>query len=62
MGIYTYECLTCGKIEDRLVKYEESEKMQQCDCRPELSMVKKQSYGTYGLNFKGKWYKTTKSY
>lgn len=60
--LYTYECLSCGKVEDRLIRLAEADNMQQCDCRPELSMRRIFQPGTVGLNFKGKWYKTTKSY
>lgn len=62
MPIMTYECLTCGKKEDRLVKLSETNNMQFCSCRKELSMRKIDSFGVPGLQFKGNWYKTTGNY
>lgn len=57
-----YKCLTCGKEEDRLVKREDADKMQQCDCRKELSMIRQHEISATGLQFKGKWHKTTGTY
>jgi putative FmdB family regulatory protein len=62
MPIYTYECLSCGKKEDKLVKREDVDHLQFCTCRPELSMRKIDSFGASVLNFKGRWFKTTGGY
>lgn len=62
MPIFTYECLTCGKREDKLVKREEAENMQQCSCQVPFSMRKVDSFSPSLLKFKGNWHKTTGSY
>lgn len=62
MPIFDYVCLTCGKEEEFLVKHEDADKMQHCTCRQELCMVRKNELYATGLQFKGKWYKTTKGY
>lgn len=62
MPIFLYECLTCGRQEDILVKHSEAEAMQFCTCRKELSMRKIDTISASLIKFKGNWHKTTGTY
>lgn len=56
--IYTFECKKCDKQEDRLVKMADTDN-QVCECGEPMSHI--DTFST-ALQFKGKWYKTTRSY
>lgn len=62
MPIYEYECLTCGKIEDKLVRSDDADKLQFCDCSLKLSMKRNHKIGLSSFHLKGDWYKTGGEY
>lgn len=59
MPLRDYSCKHCNNYEERLVKREDEDE-QICECDHLMERVDK--IGKTGLQFKGRWYKTTKSY
>ena len=61
MPIFEFECMVCGKREDRLVKRDDVES-QKCTCEDGAPMVKADVIQNTSFSLKGRWFKTTKGY
>lgn len=57
--IYTFKCEKCDIVEDRLVKMADADNQYCKECNEK--MVQQDTFAT-AIAFKGRWYKTTKSY
>lgn len=57
--LYTYKCNKCDKVEDRLVKLADADSQFCKTCEEKLEQ---QDTFSTAISFKGRWYKTTKSY
>ncbi len=61
MPIFEFECVVCGKKEDRLIARSEIDD-QKCTCQDDAAMIKSENIQNTSFSLKGRWYKTTKSY
>lgn len=61
MPIFEFACDKCNKVSEKLMSFSDSEKYnEKCDCGN--GKLTKVPVNSFNLNFKGKWFKNTRSY
>lgn len=62
MPIYEYGCIKCGSVKDLLTSFAEADVERKCEKCLDGELVRTEQIHAAGLNFKGRWFKTTKGY
>lgn len=62
MPMYEYECEKCHKEKDIIVKWDDADKPQECDCEEGALMFRKDTIFAPGHQFRGRWYKNSGGY
>lgn len=63
MPIFDYVCPKCGEEVERLVSYaNQDEQHCKCDAEDPVRLERVDKIHATGLQFKGRWYKTTRGY
>lgn len=59
MPLYEYHCNKCDTVFEKIVKFDESEETQKCNCGNE---VKRKRISKSNFKLKGKWFKNNQEY
>lgn len=62
MPMFDFECEKCHKVKEIIVKFDDAEKPQPCDCEEGALMQRVDKIYAPGHQYKGRWMKTAGSY
>lgn len=61
MPIFGFTCDNCGRQIEKIISYDESEKLKEkCECKK--GTYKKDAVNNFNFSLKGRWFKTNRGY